>query len=147
MPERVILRTLLKLNARPLKPFRMSVIRQPARYVNRQGEISSVAAPFHFADKCLYNAGVSSPFQPESSGRQNQLAAQTVWQCILLFRYLHWCLGFYYPAPELTSREVAMFHVRRAAATSRYARDARQLKSRLSLIPFSRAICATPGTG
>ncbi|EPH51680.1 hypothetical protein L340_0166 [Escherichia coli E2265] len=32
--------------------------------------------------------------------------------------------GFYYPAPALTSREVAMFHVRRAAAGRRYARDA-----------------------
>ncbi len=32
--------------------------------------------------------------------------------------------GFYYPAPELTLREVAMFHVRRAAAGRRYARDA-----------------------
>ncbi|ABG71741.1 hypothetical protein ECP_3770 [Escherichia coli 536] len=31
--------------------------------------------------------------------------------------------GFYYPAPELTSREVAMFHVRRAATDRRYARD------------------------
>ncbi|EGO7253090.1 hypothetical protein IU821_004818 [Salmonella enterica] len=31
---------------------------------------------------------------------------------------------FYYPVPELTSREAVMFHVRRAAADRRYARDA-----------------------